>query len=207
MFIETPRFPDSIAYGSSGGPSYSTSIVQSKSGRDAVNANWSMPLYKYDVENGIKTFQDLETLLSFFHVVGGRFGGFRFKDHLDFKSCSVTASPSHTDQTIETTDGTKSAFQLIKTYSVGAYTRVRDIKKPVTGTILIGLDSVLQSSGYTVDYATGVVTFDAPPVNGTVVSWGGEFDVPVRFESDDVMASIESWKLGSMSLSVLEIRL
>jgi len=207
MFIETPRFPSNISYGSAGGPSYSTSIVKSKSGRDSVNANWTMPLFTYNIENGIKDWVDLEDVIAFFHVAGGMFGRFRFKDWLDYKTSRGTITPAHNDQSIGVGDGVTTTFQFVKNYVVGSHIRARKISKPVVDTALIGIDGVLQSGGYTVDYTTGTVTFISPPAVGANISWGGEFDVPVRFESDNINASMESWQLGNLNLGLVEVRL
>lgn len=43
------------------------------------------------------------------------------------------------------------------------------------------LNGVVQTSGYTVDNTTGTVVFTSAPANGTVVSWSGEYDTPMRF--------------------------
>ena len=40
-FIETPRFPDDIAYGAQGGPMYSTDVVATASGYEKRNQNWA----------------------------------------------------------------------------------------------------------------------------------------------------------------------
>ena len=87
MFIETPRFPDDIAYGAQGTILYNTSVTRSQSGRHMANANWAYPLHEYNVGYPVRSFNMLAQLTDYFHVCGGQFGGFRFKDHKDFKSC------------------------------------------------------------------------------------------------------------------------
>ena len=72
----------------------------------------------------------------------------------------------------------------VQTYISGSNSYVREIKKPVTGTVKIYLNAVLQSSGYTLDTTTGIVTFTTAPANTVVVSADFEFDVPVRFDTD-----------------------
>ncbi len=52
-------------------------------------------------------------------------------------------------------------------------------------TVKVGIDGVDQGapgSGWTVNQTTGVVTFTTAPGVGAVLTWGGEFDVPVRFD-------------------------
>ena len=66
-FLETPRFPDDISYGSQGGPGYNTSIIQIKSGAESRNVNWSIARYEYDVSYGVQTMDNLEELIEYFH--------------------------------------------------------------------------------------------------------------------------------------------
>ena len=69
-FLET-RFPDSIAFGSSGGPEFNTSVAVMRSGIEQRNINWSKCRLRFNVLNGIKTQKQLEELLSFFYTKKG----------------------------------------------------------------------------------------------------------------------------------------
>lgn len=158
-FIETPRFPVGISYGSVGGPAYRTSVIEIKSGQEKRNVDWEYPRHEYDVAYGVKTQDDLETLIDFFHAVRGRAHGFRYKDWADYKSCHTGESIVSTDQSLGTGDGSTITFQLVKAYTKGSLTMSRTISKPVSGTTVVALDSVLQSSGWSIDTATGVITF------------------------------------------------
>lgn len=207
-FVESPRFPEGISYGSTGGPSYNTDVNTSKSGWDNVNENWSMPLHRYNAQNGIQSVEDAETIINFFHVVGGRGKGFRYKDWMDYKTCSTRVNPSFNNMNIGTGDAVNKIFYFTKTYTLGAVTRVRRIYKPVSGTVTIGVNGVLVSSGtYTIDYTKGIVTFTTPPPAGHAVTWGGEFDVPCRFTSDDLDASINHYDDVNIQLAIDEIRI
>lgn len=206
-FVESPRFPESISFGSAGGPTYNTAISRSKSGRVITNENWAYPLHRYNVQHAIKKQSQVEQLLAFFHVVGGMGKGFRYKDWIDFKSCPVNSTPTHNDMVIGTGNGSLTSFQMTKTYVWGSYNRVRLIKKPVSGTILVGKAGVLQSSGFTVDYTTGIITFTVAPTAGQSISWGGEFDVPCQFGTDDFVASVEDYDNINMELIINEIRI
>ena len=207
-FVESPRFPEGISYGSTGGPSYNTDVVPSKSGWDSVNENWSMPLHHYNAQNGIQSVEDAETILNFFHGVGGRGKGFRYKDWMDYKTCSTRVNPAFNNQNIGTGDAVNKVFYLSKAYVLGSVTRTRRIYKPVSGTVTIGVNGVLISSGaYTIDYTKGIVTFTTAPANGHTVTWGGEFDVPCRFASDDFDASINHYDDVNIQLALDEIRI
>ncbi len=216
-FLETPRFPDDIAYGSKGGPRYKTSVVVMASGREKRNISWSQARHQYDVRYGIRNQTQLDSLLNFFHAVRGRGHSFRFKDFSDFH----TASPSGTgpggnpatavtkdDQQFGTGDDATQAFQLTKTYTQGALSVVRDIAKPISGTVLVAIDGSLQTetTHYTIDYTTGILTFVGTPTAGQVLTWGGEFDVPCRFDADEMVTSLDFYLHGGVDVDLLEVR-
>jgi len=206
-FIETPRFPTVISFESTGGPRYLTVVVKTGGGDESRDRKWSYPLHQYDAVSGIKTLAQMEELLSFFHVAAGRALGFRYKDFADFKSCAVGDSVAATDQTIGTGDAAEDDYQLIKTYSHGAYSRARIIAKPVAGTTVVSLDDVAQGSGWSVDTATGIITFDSPPGGGVVVKAGYEFDVPCRFETDTLSAAWAEYEALTTTVPITEVRL
>ena len=125
--------------------------------------------------------------------------GFRFKDWSDYKAENVQ---------IGVGDDSTTDFQLIKLYSSGSVAVSRDITKPVAGTIAIYVDAVLQSSGVSVDTTTGVVTFDIAPAAGDIISADFEFDVPVRFDTDEMSISMDSFDVGNWSsIPLIEVRI
>jgi len=156
-FIDT-RFPVTISFGSTGGPIYKTSVISMRSGREKRNAEWAYPRHEYDASSGVKRMSDVEDLIAFFHVVLGRAHTFRWKDWGDYKSCKVDSDVANTDQTLTAGDGETVDFQLKKTYSFGAASRVRNITKPVSGTVVMAVNGA-SVTNFTVDTDTGIVTF------------------------------------------------
>ena len=188
-FLETPRFPVDVNYGTMGGPVYSTDIVTFGNGSEYRNANWSIPKYEYDIKYAVKSRDDLLNVADFFTAQQGMAFGFRVKDLWDFTTATNgKAAHSRTDVIIGTGTGSEVAFQLVKAYVKGSSTVSRVITKPVIGSLLLELNGILQtiSTHYTVDTTTGIVTFVTPPTNGYIVKAGFEFDVPVRFGTDDL---------------------
>lgn len=204
-FLNDVIFPVDISAGSVGGPGYSTSIVSVASGYEGRNINWTSSRYSYNAAYGIRQEEQLEALLAMFHVANGRGHSFRYTDFLDYKSRTIADDPVFDDQTIGTGDGVETDFQLIKTYASAAQTKVRNVTKPY-GTVLIGIDGTPQSSGFTVDMETGIVTFSSAPGDTLVVTAGYTFHVPVRFDTDSLPFSLETYQLGATEVPLVEVR-
>jgi uncharacterized protein (TIGR02217 family) len=146
-------------------------------------------------------------VIAFFEARLGRLYGFRFKDFTDFKSCAPGADVTPLDQAIGTGDGTATAFQLVKTYASGPASWTRTIGKPVDGTVRVAIGGVEQMSGFGVDAATGLVTFDSAPASGAAIAAGYEFDTPVRFDSDQLSVNLASFAAGEIpGIPLVEVR-
>ncbi len=196
-FVEA-QFPADISYGSSGGPEYSTDIVMTYGGHEQRNINWSQARARFNVAHGVKTKAQLDTLITFFRARKGRAIGFRFKDWTDYKASA---------QVLGTGNGTLTQFQLVKKYQSGATEELRTITKPVNGTVKIYFNSALQNTGYTVNYTTGLVIFNTAPASGVVVTADYEFDVPVRFDTDRLSATLDAYGVHSwLDIPLIEVR-
>jgi uncharacterized protein (TIGR02217 family) len=207
MAFHEVRFPDNISRGARGGPERRTQVVELASGDEERNASWANSRRRYDVAYGIRRADDLAAVVAFFEARNGRLHGFRYKDWADYKSALPSQAITPTDQQIGIGTGSLKTFQLAKRYTSGAQTWVRTIAKPVAGTIRVALGMVEQMTGWTVDTATGVVTFTTAPAGGVIVHAGFEFDVPVRFDSDTLEVTLDVERLGSItSIPLLEIR-
>ena len=207
MAFHELRFPDNISRGARGGPERRTQVVELASGDEERNASWANSRRRYDVAYGIRRADDLAAVVAFFEARNGRLHGFRYKDWADYTSTLPSQAITPTDQQIGTGTGSQQSFQLIKRYTSGAQTWVRTIVKPVTGTVRVALGMVEQTSGWTLDATTGVITFATVPAIGVVVRAGFEFDVPVRFYTDSLDVTLDFERLGSItSIPLLEIR-
>lgn len=201
------RFPLDIAYGSRGGPRFSTTVTELASGFEQRNINWSQTRARYDISTGIRAEADVDEVLHFFRARQGRAFGFRFKDWSDFSSSLTQQAPTPFDQLLATADGLQVEFELTKAYGEAPDVYLRRITKPVAGSVRLGADGVEITAGFSVDSETGVIRFDSPPAAGTAISAGFEFDVPVRFESDALDLSAETFKAGAVAdIGLIEIR-
>jgi uncharacterized protein (TIGR02217 family) len=192
-FLETPRFPDNISFGVTGGPEFMTDVVIVDSGQEYRNQVRSLELNRWDVAHAARLPEHWEPLKKFFRVAAGRANGFRFKDWADYE--------------VATGEGvftllTATTFQMWKRYTSGATNYDRKIQKPVSGTV-----TVTGGTLSAVDYTTGIVTMSA----GTPTSWTGQFDVPARFDTDQMKGTIidksgSSFIIGWESIPIVEIR-
>lgn len=158
-----------VIYATTGGPRYSTTVVQTKAGFEKRNADWAFSLGKWDIGERQITNVDLRKLLAFFHARRGKFEGFRFKDFAD-DTADVT------DSALRPT-ATAGLYQLYKNYGG----TLRKITKPVAGSVRI-FSQAGEIHGCSVDGLTGLVSV---PEGAEPVAWAGQFDVPVRFDTDE----------------------
>jgi uncharacterized protein (TIGR02217 family) len=171
-FTET-QFPPEISQGSSGGPSFSTDIIATVSGFEERSGNWSEERNSFEALHENLNQEDFEAILIFFKAMRGKLYGFRFKDWGDYKSCGINSAIAFDDQIIGSGDGSTVAFQVVKKYTNG-FTYQRDIKKPVSGSVLAGIGGKQSTTNFAVDTSTGVVTFDniTKTITGAVSSAG-----------------------------------
>lgn len=205
-FIESPRFPESISYGSSGGPSFTTHIFTGTSSYEQRTIAWSLARGRWNVGLGIRDRDDMDAVRSFFYEMRGRAIGFRFKDWHDY---------ALTDELIGTGNGATTVFQLRKTYgTTNPY--VRTITKPVVGTltVMVGTTNVpvgdSNPNRVTPDYTTGLLTFGSSVIPAAMaeIRVTGTFDVPVRFDVDQLSATHEGFETETWGdIPIVEIEL
>ncbi|QDL93076.1 TIGR02217 family protein [Paroceanicella profunda] len=206
MSFHETRFPAGLSFGSTGGPERRVEIVTLANGFEERNAPWAQSRRSFDAGIGLRSLDDLEDIVAFFEARGGQLNGFRWKDWTDYKSCKPSGTPARTDQAIGTGDGSRTAFQLVKRYASGGAEYLREIRKPVAGSVLVGVDGAA-AAGVSVDATTGIVTFATAPAADVAVTAGFEFDVPVRFSSDRIDTSLAAFQAGEVpSIPVIEVR-
>jgi uncharacterized protein (TIGR02217 family) len=210
MSFHEVRYPVRLSLGSSGGPERRTEIVTLVNGFEERNSPWANSRRHYDAGAGMRSLDDLAALIAFFEARRGQLHGFRWKDWADYKTCLPSQSVSALDQEIGLGDGVKTVFQLRKTYASGGSVYVRDLVKPVAGSVTVVVAGVVQTAPgeFTFEETSGIVVFNRPPALGVVVTAGCEFDVPVRFDTDRINASISSFQAGEIpAVPVIEVRI
>lgn len=175
-FVEERISDGEILKNSTGGPVFSTRVTKNGNAHEQRNINWDSAMWKGQLGERMLLSKQMDTLLAFFHARRGKACGFRYKDFADY---TVRAGQG----TLEGIGG--DGYQLFKTYptSAGVPTK-RKILKPVPRTVVVfeaGVEAPVQVS---VDYATGIVRLQQSALGK--LSWTGEFDVPVRFDVDEL---------------------
>lgn len=210
MGFHEVRFPETLSFGSSGGPERRTEIVTLANGFEERNTPWSDSRRRYDAGLGLRSLEDIETLIAFFEARQGQLNAFRWKDWADHRSSTPSVAPAFDDQVIGTGDGVQTEFQLAKTYVSGSHNYTREIRKPVQGSVLVGIGGVplVEGSDFSVDATQGSIAFSTPPLTGGQVTAGFEFDVPVRFDTDSIVTSVASFQAGDApNVPVVEVRI
>lgn len=193
-FIETPRFPDKVSFGATGGPAFNTDVVVVESGQEQRNQVWSQGRASYEVSHAARLPEQYEPLQAYFRAMRGRLHSFRFKDWSDYTATEAQGA------FVEITSTT---FQMVKVYTAGSQTESRTISKPVLNSV-----TVVGGTSPVVDYTTGIVTVDS----GTPTAWSGEFDVPCRFDTDQMRGEIldknnaRGFIIGWNSIPIVEVR-
>ena len=219
MAFQEIEFTRGIAFHSTGGPSFLTTVNQALSGMEQRNQNWQNARAKWTISlTALPSDQLVSTQLSyinslrtFFLNMGGKANGFRFYDPLD---------NSFTNQIIGVGNGVQTIFQLVKTYTIGSQTYQRNVTKPITASVINYLGQSLTNTvsfkdtsgplnSWTLDYTTGLVTFGSAIADGQVIYATGSFDYPVRFDVDELPIKIEESNVsgGDPIISIVSLPL
>ena len=147
------------------------------SGHKQINIEWTQTLREYEVATVPLRREDWMELEGLHEVTEGGAYGFLMLDPKDHRVTTGGVADSLTSTT----------FQLYKyvTEAVSARTKARKITRLQAASFKLYLSGVLQSTGFTLDAQTGIVTIAAAPAEG-IISWTGIFYVPVHFQSDDL---------------------
>lgn len=178
----TEIFPNVPSYGFTVEPQYLVSIVQREAGYERRVRRWARPLNRYTaVPLAERVTADIYSVWQFWHAMGGRATVFRLLDPFENLSCAPGGVVARTDQPVVSLgNGT---YQLVKRYTYGSVTQDRYITRPKGSTILIGGAGGSTITAFDLNESTGVITPTGSPLP-VPTTWGGQFYVPVRFDSE-----------------------
>lgn len=205
-------FPDCPTYGFGTQPQYLVKTVTREEGYERSDLRWERPLIWFTaVPIGARDEADIQNILSFWHAMGGRETTFRFQDWSDYKSCFVGREPTALDQPVVDlgVGSGGEVYRLLKRYSIDGSDSFQDreITQPIGSTITIAnaAGAVQSSAHWTLDETSGLLVVDGSFV-GVPTTWGGEFVVPVRFNSEfDI--EVKDKQIQSVTFQLIEKRL
>lgn len=169
---------------------YLTTIVSGKNAQEVRNAEWQDPLLRFNAGFAVRSYEDINTLVSFFHICKGREKGFLLKNEQDYTVDEWT-------EVTETVTTSLEQYQLYKEYTVSVlgvnqtYQRtinrvdatsvqLREAGTPMNYTVSYPPGA----NEFTVDWATGRVSYQASAGGATVDFKVGTYYIPVRFDTD-----------------------
>lgn len=162
-------------------------IKESDNGITEVNARWPRRRRSWTLSYALEDTDEVENLFD----VNGTGAGFLYIA-ADPRGDTTRSDYIAEDQLIGEGNGSQTQFQLTvtaATYNTSSSPPTvvrsvsRDIKYPISGTVVVYLDGVL-TAAFTVSTSTGIVTMSSPPGLGVDVTADFQFAYPVRFVSE-----------------------
>ena len=214
-----------VKYGATSTPRTSSQITHTSTGYRKVNQRWSQKLRRLKLQYQLDK-DEFYDVLQFWEALEGPTHSGLARDWNCWNSTAGFMQDGNEslinmlDQPMKNTatglfvgDGVTTTFQLgIRSVS-GSASHFRNVLKPQSGTLVVALAGVLQHTtgspiDYSVDSATGIVTFTGPPAAGLAPTAGFAFYLPVAFTDDEAfeMAVAEGGILEA-SPDLMEVRL
>lgn len=184
VFLEE-RLDPRITQGCRSTVRFSRSKIYVQGGRLTQRFNWKSAKHALDLAYRARPKAEYDALLDFFYVVlANGYIGFRVKNWSDY---------TLTEKNSALTPITGGGWQLQRQHTIGAAKHLRDVKKPVAGTVVVlrtrgGTASAINTS---IDYATGITAINGHAA-GDTYSAIGEFDYPMTFESDEWVTNLQA---------------
>jgi len=178
--MTTPVFPTLIGltWPVKRTPKWSTTVQTSVSGKRTVIANWTYPIYQWELAfemlqaGGAR--QDFQALMGFFNQMQGQFGTFLYQDADD---------NSATGQTIGIGDGVTTTFQLVR-----AMGYVEPIFAPAAVSAVyvngVALAGTAWSVGAYGSATPGQISLTVAPPVGAAITADFSFYFPCAFTDD-----------------------
>ena len=157
---------------------WKTDVVEYDNKNNQRNQVWSAPKRHWFINLAFMKKKARDRVIEFFNRAKGRGNSFLYKDEDDYSAVCDLAG-----------DGVTKIFQLEKVYypisndfsEIGWTEDKDDIK---SGTVTVTIGGTPLTTGWTVDYTTGLITFTNAPANQAAVQVSFEFYFRVIFASD-----------------------
>lgn len=212
IIVDEVRLPEDIERGASVGPMFQTSIVALSSGKEDANQDWQEDLIVADIAWGMMPDEDASSediengfkrIFEFFVLRRGRHRGFLFRNPLDSEGLNQVMRPNL---------AVPRTFQLTKTWQDSATSYTKRITRPVDASIVLAHNGTVipRAGGSGVPawqhVGKGVIQFAADAPAG-IYTASYTYDVPMRFETDNLRIVLESLKAGEVpEITIQQIR-
>jgi uncharacterized protein (TIGR02217 family) len=159
-------------------PTWATRTQRAVSGRELTITDYVNPIWNFRLtfevlrDRSVNGFtSEIRKLIDFFLQMRGAYDTFLFVDPTDF---------SVTDESIGTGDGVETEFQLVRRFYASGF--VEDIIAPtaIVNVKIAGTPTV----AYTLDSATGIITFTSAPANAAAITASFTYYFRCRFMMD-----------------------
>ncbi len=181
-------------------PTSSTRSLTARSGKQYRAANWSFPVYKYQltytVLRAASAYQEIQNLIGFCNIQLGMYAPFLYTDPSDNTA---------TTQQIGIGDGVTTAFSFVRAY--GGFIEPVLAVNTVTQVTISGTPTVSYTLSQTGDYGTDTITFGTAPSASAPVAASFSFYWPCSFLQDDTEfnnIAYQIWALKKLEFQTLK---
>lgn len=188
------RLSARVEAGFSAVPMHLTRVATLQNGNEKRNAQWANSKRRYTSQYAGFNRTERDELLNAVEATDGMTYAFRFKDWNDFNV---------TGQALGLAPAGTTAVQLVKTYTFGSRTKTRTITKPVTSTVVVYQNGVPKAG--TVNGLTGLFTPTTAWTTSAVLTADFEFDVPVRFATDEIEFVMPHREICEVNCELVEV--
>lgn len=153
------RFPTDIDYGSGFETVFSTNVARTIGGNEYRHMPHPYLVSALDVDFTRMQRDVITRVIDLNMRAGGMFRAFRVKNYIDYTTNNYRDAPTAFDQPMVLVG--VGVYQLMRWYGNSADTKCsrRRIRKPVSGTVKVGVAGAVHPSGqWSVDNTTGLVT-------------------------------------------------
>lgn len=194
MSFINARLIECVADGFEARRTYVTRIHPLRSGHEARNATrangrWTFYAMAQNIDP-----DDWPAILHAFDALQGSKDSFRFHNPLD----GVVVG-----QSLGNAPSGSTPVQLVKSSTFGGITRTRNITKPVNGSVVVYQSGVAKAGTYST--TTGLFTPTTGWTAAAPLTADFEWDVPVRFEADELPPTFEDWSALNVPLNLIEV--
>lgn len=194
MAVIATRLSRRVEVGFAAMTSFRTTVVELKSGATVRNADRALPIRTYSASYAALSPSAREEILAAQMACMGQVHAFLFCDWADYKAVgqSLGNAPSGT-----------TPVQLVKSYTFGATTTNRTIKRPVNGTVTVYEAGVAKAG--TINTTTGLFTPSSSWTAGQPLTADFQFDTLVRFDSDELQLVLPHRDIAEIEVTLREV--